>query len=120
MTLEDNNLIALDAGGFVDGLGIEACSAEVYFCTSDKECRCPVDLVEAGKIEISAIHDVDGPKLDEQLVEDVDIVDFSRGDDHDGRNIPMQIQKGMELDRPLSFPELGPGEKSQNLMPNRY
>ena len=119
MTLEDNNLIALDAGGFVDGLGIEACSAEIYFCPSDKECRCPVDLVEAGKIEISAIHDVDGPKLEEQLVEDVDIVDFSRGDDHDGRNISMQIQESMELDCPLAFPELGPREKSQTEVDSR-
>lgn len=82
--------------------------------------RCPVDLVETGKIEISALHDVlDGPKLDEQLVEDVDIVDFSRSDDHDGRNISMQIQKSMEFDRPLAFPELGPREKSQTEVDSR-
>jgi hypothetical protein len=64
--LEDNNLIALDAGGFVDGLGVEACSAEISFCPRDKECRCPVDLVEKGKIQIAAIHDIDGPQLDDQ------------------------------------------------------
>jgi hypothetical protein len=44
-----------------------------FILRGNKECRCPVDFVEAGKIEISAIHDVDGPKLDEQLVEDVDL-----------------------------------------------
>jgi hypothetical protein len=47
------------------------------------------------------------------LVENIDIVDFSCGDDHHGRNVPMQIQKGMEFDCPLALPELGPGEKSQ-------
>ena len=113
MTLEDDNLIALDARGFVDGLGVEAFSAEVGFCPGDKERRCPVDLVEAGKIEIAAIHDVDGPHLDDQLVENIDIVDFSRSDDHHGRNVPMQIQKGMEFYCPLAFPELGPREKGQ-------
>ncbi|MBU2055727.1 MAG: hypothetical protein KKC25_12285 [Proteobacteria bacterium] len=56
---------------FVDGLGVEAYSAEVYFCPGDKECRCLVDFVEAGKVEIAAIHDVDGPQLDDQLVEDI-------------------------------------------------
>jgi len=113
VSLEDDNLIALDSGGFVDGLGVEAFSAEVCFCPSDKECRCPVDLVEAGKIDIAAIHDVNGPQLDDHLVEDIDIVDFSRGDDHHGRNVSMQIQEGMEFDCPFAFPELGPREKGQ-------
>jgi hypothetical protein len=53
MPREDDNLVALYAGGFVDRLGIEACPAEISFCPSDKECRCLVDLVEAGIIEIS-------------------------------------------------------------------
>lgn len=113
MTLEDDNLIALDAGGFVDGLGVEACSAEVSFCPSDKKCRCLEDFVEAGKIEIAAIHDVDGSQLDDQLVEDIDIVNFPRGDDDHRRDVPVQIQKGMEFDRTLAFPELGPREKGQ-------
>ena len=119
MTLEDDNLIALDAGGFVDRLGVEACSAEVSFCPSDKECRRSVDPVEAGKIQIAAIHDIDGPKLDDQLVEDIDIVNFPRGDDHHRRNVPMQIQKGMEFDCPFAFPELGPGEKCQTEVDGR-
>ena len=113
MTLEDDNLIALDTGGFIDGLGVEPYSAEVYFCPSHKKCRCPVDLVEAGKIEIAAIHDVDGPQLDEQLVEDIDIVNFPRSDDHHRRDVPVQIQKGMEFYCPFAFPELGPREKGQ-------
>lgn len=113
MPLEDDNLIALDAGGFVDRLGVEACSAEVSFCPSDKECRRSVDLVEAGKIQIATIHDIDGPQLDDQLVEDIDIVNLPRGDDHHRRNVPVQIQKGMEFDCTLAFPELGPREKCQ-------
>lgn len=40
-------------------------------------------------------------------------MNFSRGDDHHRRNVSMQIQKGMEFDCPLAFPELGPGEKRQ-------
>lgn len=119
MILEDNNLIALDAGGFVDGLGVESCSAEVSFCPGDKECRRPVDLVEASKIEIAAIHDIDSPKLDDQLVEDIDIVDFSRGYDDHSRNVPVQIQKGMEFYCPFAFPELGPREKSQTEVDGR-
>ena len=72
-----------------------------------------MDFVEARKIEIAAIHDVDGPQLDAQLVEDIDIVHFPRGDDHHRRNVSVQIQKGVELYCPLAPPELGPGEKGQ-------
>ena len=119
MTLEDDNLIALDAGGFVDGLRVEPCSAEVSFCPGDKKCRRPVDFVEASKIEITAIHDIDGPNLDDQLVEDIDIVDFPRGDDNHRRNVSVQIQEGMEFYRSLAFPELGPREKSQTEVDGR-
>ena len=119
MTLEDDNLIALDAGSFVDRLGVEAFSAEVCFCPSDKECRLSVDLVEAGKIQIAAIYDIDGPQFDDQLVEDIDIVNFPCGDDHHRRDVPMQIQKGMEFYCPFAFPELGPGEKGQTEVDGR-
>jgi len=47
------------------------------------------------------------------LVEDIDIVNFPRGNDHHRRNIPVQIQKGMEFYCPFAFPELGPREKGQ-------
>ena len=113
MSFEDDNLIALDAGGFVDGLGVEPIAAEVGFGPSDKKCRCLMDFVETGKIEIAAIHNVDGPQLDDQLVEDIDIVKFPRGDDDHRRNVPLQIQKGMELYCSLAPPKLGPGEKGQ-------
>lgn len=119
MILEDDNLIALDAGGFVDRLGVKSCSAEVSFCPSDKECRRPVDFVEAGKIQIATIHDIDGPNLDDQLVEDIDIVHFPRGDDDHSRNVPVQIQKGMKFYCPFAFPELGPGEKGQTEVDGR-
>jgi len=73
----------LNASGFVDRLGVEASSAEVCFCTGDKKCRRLVDFVKTHKVEIAAIHDIDGPELDDQLIEDIDIVNLPRGyDDH--------------------------------------
>jgi hypothetical protein len=94
-------------------LGVEAIAAEVCFCPSDKEGRCLVDFVGTGKIQIAAIHDIDSFQLDNQLVEDIDIVDFARSNDDYGGNVAMQIQKGMEFYRTLAFPKFGPGEKSQ-------
>jgi len=72
-----------------------------------------MNFVEARKIEIAAIHDIYGPRLDDQFVEDIDVVDLPCGyDDHRG-NVAAQIQQGMEFYGALPFPELGPGKKSQ-------
>ena len=70
-----------------------------------------LNRVESRKIEIAAIHDVDGRRLDGQLVEDIDIVNLARGNDYDRGNIPMQIQEGMEFDGSLAFSELRPGKQ---------
>lgn len=70
-------------------------------------------LVEARKIQIASIHDVDGSYFDNQAVEDIDIVNLSCGDDHDRRNVPAQIYKGVEFYSTFASPELGPWEKRQ-------
>ena len=72
-----------------------------------------MELVESGKFQIATIHDVDGPWFYEQLIEDIDIVHFSRSDDHHRRNAAMQIQEGVELYRAFAFPKFGPRENSQ-------
>lgn len=72
-----------------------------------------LDGVQARKIEIAAIHDVDGPRLDDQLIEDIHIVNFSCGNDHYRRNVPMLIQEGMKFDGSFAFSKLCPGEKRQ-------
>ena len=77
----------MDAGGFVDGLRVKAFSAEVYFCPCDEERRRLVDFVETGKIQIAPIHDIDGPSLYDQIVQDIDIVDLACGYDDHGRNV---------------------------------
>ena len=46
---------------FFDGMGIEALETEIAFGPGDKECRCLMDFVQTGKIEIAAIHQIDGP-----------------------------------------------------------
>ncbi len=72
-----------------------------------------MDFVETCKIQIAAIHNVDGARLDDQFVEDIDIVNPSRAFNDHRRNAPVQIQEGMEFDGAFSFPEFRPREKSQ-------
>jgi len=69
--------------------------------------------------QLGATPNVDSPEFDDQLVEDIDIVDFSRGNDDDGRDVPMQIQEGVEFDRTLAFSEFRPREQSQTQIDGR-
>ena len=119
MAFEDDNLIALDPSGFVDRHGVEAFVAEIGLCPSHKKCRGLMDFVQTRKVEIATIHNVDGSEFEDQPVEDVDIVNFSRGNDDDGRDVPMQIQKGVEFDRALAFSEFRPREQSQTQVDGR-
>lgn len=72
-----------------------------------------MNFEEAAKVEITAIHDIDGPGLDDQIVEDIDIVNVSGGYDHHRGNVAVQIQKGVHFYGALPFPELGPGKQRQ-------
>lgn len=54
---EGDNLIALNAHGFVRRHRVKTFATEVGFCPRDKESRCPMYLVEPHEIDIITIHD---------------------------------------------------------------
>ncbi len=72
-----------------------------------------MDPVEAGEIDVTTIHDVDRRWLEAELIEDVDVVNSSRGNNDKGGNASTQIEKGMEFDGGLVFAKLGPGKERQ-------
>ena len=69
--------------------------------------------VESAKIQIAAIHQINGSGLPDQLVEDIDFVDLATRDDHHRGNTATQIEQSMQLDRGLVSAELSPGKKRQ-------
>ena len=109
----DNGLIALHSAGFVDVPGIKSGKPEVVLGPDDKESCRLVDHMQTGKIEIATVEDIDGAGFDSNLIEDVDLVDLSVGNDDYCGNTAPQIQKGMKLDSSLALSKDGPGEKRQ-------
>lgn len=53
--------------------------------------------VKTGKVEITAIHEVNCAGLHRQLVEDVDIVNLAIGNNNKGWNVPAQVQQVCSL-----------------------
>jgi hypothetical protein len=98
---------------FVDVPGIKSGKPEVVLGPDDKESCCLLYYMQTCKIEIATIEDIDGARFDSNLIEDVDLVDLSVGNDDYGGNTAPQIQKGMKLDSALALSKDGPGEKRQ-------
>jgi len=117
MPFEDNNLVALNPCSSVHRPRIEAPSAEIGFGPSNEEGAGLMNSVKAAEIEVTAIHDIDGPDSDDQVVEDIDIVDVSGGCDHHRRNAAMQVRQGMHLYCVFPFRNLAQGNRDkQRLM----
>ena len=112
-SFQDNDLIALDPGEFVDGPRVEASEPEVAFGSGDEEGQCLMDSIKAIEIQISTIDNVKGSWLEAQLIEDVDVVNLAMSDNDEGRDTPPQVQKGMQFHSAFVGSELGPREKGE-------
>lgn len=110
-TRKDNGLIADQVRRFIDGPRIQPTALKIRFGADDKEGLALMNDVEAGKIEITAVEDVETAGLGNQVIQNPDIMHFpvcyldKRGD-----GTP-QIEKGMELNGAFACAKDGPGEK---------
>jgi hypothetical protein len=104
-------LVAAQAGGFIDGTGIEPSELGVWAPPGEEEGGGLGQSMEAGEIDIAAIHEVDGAGFGDQFVEHPGIVPSGVGDVYEGGDAAAQIQEQMELDSSFAALERGPGEE---------
>ena len=109
-TVQANRLIATQTGGPVDRPGFHYIEAHVFLCPGDEECPLAMDAVEAHKINIGTVHDIDAPRLDHDPVKEVDVMLFSvcNADEHWDR--AAQINLRVHLHRRFCLTELRPRE----------
>ncbi len=77
--VETDNLIALQAGGFVDGLGANPLAIEALPGSGNEEGAGLMQMIESPEIQVAAIHQVNGAGFPDQLIENVDLVNLSAG-----------------------------------------
>jgi len=68
---------------------------------------------DGAESDVAAIHDVEGPRLQEQLVEGGDVVPLPLGNADEARDPGAQVQRRMELHRGLALAKARPGEQRQ-------
>ena len=75
--------------------------------------------IKTGEIQVTSIHNIEGAGLRNEIVEDVDIVDFPLCNLNKRRNISAQIQKRMKFDCGFANTEFGPWEQRKTQVNGR-
>ena len=86
---------------------------EVAFGSGYKKRHVLCEPIEASKIDVSTVHDIERGRFEDQLIQEGDIVNFPMSDADHARNRASQIHLGMEFDGALLLPKRGPRKKRQ-------
>ncbi len=111
VTPEDYRLIAANARCFVHGPVGSLAKIEVAFGTNNKERQALRESIQAAEIYVATVHDIEGARFQNQLVEDVDIVDFPLCDADKTRYIAAQVYQRVQFDGGLVFAKSRPGKQ---------
>src|SRR5436305_7187337 len=94
-TLKHEHLIENESGGSVDRMRVAALRIRILFGSRDKEGARLMQTVEAAIIKVASIHDVEGARFGNYLVENVDVVDLAIGHMNEAGEISPHIQQGV-------------------------
>ena len=111
---QDNRLIALDAGRFVDLVRIATAEIEIAFGAGNEERFGLMQDVEPLEVEIAAVHDVVGAGHRHKMVQNVDVVQFSVGNQDKFGNVALEIQQRMQFDRPFGSRNFAQGNSERH------
>ena len=81
-----------------------------FLARNHKESGTEGEEKEPFKIDIGAVHDVEGPRFGCDLIENVDVMDFPVCDVDKRGNVAVKIQQCMHLDRGFVPAKPGPWE----------
>ncbi len=106
----DDDLVADETGWLVDGVRIEPAEAEVGAPPDDEEGGTLAQTIEAGEVDISTVHDIEGAGFGGEFVEHPGVVPPGAGDMDESRDVAAQIQQRVQLDGGLALLERRPRE----------
>ena len=96
--IERNALIADHATIAFAGRGVHPARVEVRLRTGDEERASLMQHVQPREVHISAIHHVEGTRLEREQVQHIHVVQLAIADIEERRNTAAQVQQGVQLD----------------------
>ena len=92
---------------------VAAAEIEIAFGTGNEERFCLMQDVESLEVEIAAVHDVVGAGHGHKMIQNVDVVQFSVGNQDEFGNVALEIQQRMQFDCSLWLAETSPRETAK-------
>lgn len=111
--IQQNRLIANQAGGFVDGMGVEPSKQPVGAGADDEECAGEIEGEQPGEVDIAAVHNVEGAGFRDQHIKRLIIGAFTVCNVDKAGDLAAQVEQGVQFDSRLGGLEFGPREHRQ-------
>lgn len=108
-----DDLVGTYAGTLLDRQGMYAHIAQRPFCSNHEEGPELVENKESGKVQVPAVHHIEGSGFDRHLVQRMDVVKFSVADMDERGDGAAKVQQRMQFDSALGAPEASPTEQAQ-------
>jgi len=92
-----DRVIRLQAGREIDGTRRPSPEPNPFLGAGHEERRFIGEAIQAFEVDVPAVHDIDGPGLEHQIVEERHVRGFSFGNLHDGGDRPAEIELRVQL-----------------------
>lgn len=108
-----DNLIAPDAGRFINAAGLAGCKAGVGFAAYYEECICRMQPEQAAKVEVSSVENIDTACLKYHAIQEVDVMDRSISNADEYRDLALDVDLGVQLNGSLRSSECRPRKQGK-------
>jgi len=113
------DLIAAQTGVRVDHPGVLAIEYRIFLCPDHEKGPGFVDARQAGVVEVSAIHQIDCPRFEDQRIQPLHIVFSGLGDVDTCGDRSTKIDLCVQFDTSLGLPERSPWKQRQGEVDGR-
>ena len=110
---QHDRLVAPQPRRLVDRATSTTAEVEAAFGARHKERRATREPMKTVKIDVSSIHHVERARFDRQTIENGHVGRFPGRNPHETGDVAAQVQKRVQLHRPLVTAEPRPGEQAQ-------
>ena len=110
---QHDGLIAFQAVGSVHRMRVDSSEPRVFLGPCDEKGEELSKDVEPFEVQVTAIHDVEGTRLGNKDVKDIDVMELSIGDFDERGDAPTKVHEGMHFDSGFMLTERRSGKEGK-------
>ena len=116
---QHDGLIAFQAVGLIHTAGIDSSEPRVFLSPCDEKGEKLSKDVESFEVQVTAVHDIEGARLWNQAVKNIDVMERSIGDFDERGDVATEIHESVHFDGGFMLAERRPGKEGQAKVDSR-